>query len=165
MNMYQIDNIDAQIVNLLNEDGRMSCAEIARRIGGVSQRMVSYRMDRMIAEGLISITSVINPKLLGYTIVADVWLEVESDSILEVAQKMTEYECITYVACAIGETDVSVQVVGKTTEEIYRFVTEVIGKTPGIRKTTTSIVPLVLKDTHQWQIPGKMSISGETKET
>ncbi|MBN2549447.1 MAG: Lrp/AsnC family transcriptional regulator [Anaerolineales bacterium] len=165
MNMYQIDNIDAQIVNLLNEDGRMSCAEIARRIGAVSQRMVGYRIDRMIAEGLISITSVINPKLLGYTIVADVWLEVESDSILEVAQKMTEYECITYVACSIGETDVSVQVVGKTTEEIYRFVTEVIGKTPGVRKTTTSIVPLVLKDTHQWQIPGNLSISSETKET
>jgi hypothetical protein len=30
---------------------------------------------------------------------------------------------------------------------------EVIGKMPGVRKTTTSIVPLVLKDVYQWQIP------------
>ncbi len=29
----------------------------------------------------------------------------------------------------------------------------VIGKIPGVRKTTTSIVPLVLKDVYQWRIP------------
>ena len=49
--------------------------------------------------------------------------------------------------------DVSIQVVGKDTAEIYRFVTEVIGKMPGVRKTTTSIVPIVLKDVYQWRIP------------
>jgi DNA-binding Lrp family transcriptional regulator len=57
------------------------------------------------------------------------------------------------VACAIGETDVSAQVVAHDTGEIYRFVTEVIGRLPGVRKTTTSIVPLVIKDVYQWRIP------------
>jgi DNA-binding Lrp family transcriptional regulator len=57
------------------------------------------------------------------------------------------------VACSIGETDVSVQVLGKDTTEIYHFITEVIGKIPGVRKTTTSIVPIVLKDVYQWRIP------------
>jgi Lrp/AsnC family transcriptional regulator for asnA, asnC and gidA len=151
--MYHIDKTDARIINLLVEDGRMSCALIARRIGNISERAVRYRMERMIEEGLIQILAVANPKLLGYTVVADVWLEVDSDAILEVARKMTVYEFVSYVACAIGETDVSVQVLGHSTDEIYRFVTEVIGKTPGVRKTTTSIVPLVLKDTHQWRIP------------
>ena len=66
---------------------------------------------------------------------------------------MAEYGSVSYVACAIGETDVSVQVLGHNTDEIYRFITEVIGKTPGVIKTTTSIVPLVLKDTHQWRVP------------
>jgi len=31
----------------------------------------------------------------------------------EVARKMTEHECVSYVACAIGETDVSVQMLGR----------------------------------------------------
>jgi Lrp/AsnC family transcriptional regulator, regulator for asnA, asnC and gidA len=151
--MYNIDKFDAQIINLLVDNGRASCAEIARRIDGISERTVRYRMDRMIEEGLIQIATVVNTKLLGYSVVADVWLEVDSDSILDVAKKMTQYDCISYVACGIGEPDISVQVLARDNEEVYQFVTEVIGKTPGVRKTTTSIVPLVLKDTHQWHIP------------
>jgi DNA-binding Lrp family transcriptional regulator len=91
-------------------------------------------------------------------VVADVLLEVESDSILEVARKMTEFECVSYVACAIGETDVSVQVVARDTTEVYRLVTEVIGKVPGVRKTITSIVPLILKDVYQWCIPASSCV-------
>jgi Lrp/AsnC family transcriptional regulator, regulator for asnA, asnC and gidA len=152
--MYKIDETDCTIVDLLMEDGRMNAAEIARRSGrGLTERAIRYRINRMQAEGVIQVTAVINPKLVGYTTVADVWLQVESDAILEVARKMAEYECVSYVACAIGETDVSVQVLGHSTDEIYRFVTEVIGKTPGVIKTTTSIVPLVLKDSHQWRVP------------
>jgi DNA-binding Lrp family transcriptional regulator len=60
---------------------------------------------------------------------------------------------VSYVAYAIGETDVSVQLIARSNEEVYRFVTQVIGKTPGVRKTVTSIVPSVLKDVYQWSIP------------
>jgi Lrp/AsnC family transcriptional regulator for asnA, asnC and gidA len=151
--MYEIDRTDIQIVNLLMDDGRMPASEIARRVGGISERAVRYRIERMVQTGLIQVTAVVNPKALGRTVVADVWLEVESTSILDVARKMTEFENISYVACAIGETDVSVQVLARDTAEVYRFVTEVIGKVPGVRKTTTSIVPLVLKDVYQWRIP------------
>jgi DNA-binding Lrp family transcriptional regulator len=86
-------------------------------------------------------------------VVADVWLEVESDAILDVAHKLAAFENVTYVACSIGEDDISIQVLGRDTTEVYRFVTEVIGKVAGVRKTTTSIVPLVLKDVFQWRIP------------
>jgi Lrp/AsnC family transcriptional regulator for asnA, asnC and gidA len=80
-------------------------------------------------------------------------MEVESDRILEVAKKMAEFDNVSYVACGIGQTDVSIQIVAKDTAEIYHFVTEVIRKVPGVRKTTTSIVPLILKDVYQWRIP------------
>jgi len=151
--MYEIDKTDIKIINLLMEDGRMPAAEIARRIGGISERVVRYRVDRIVAEGFIQISAITNPKALGYMVTADVFLEVDSDSILDVAKKVAEYDCVSYVACSIGETDISVQIVGHDTTEVYRFVTEVIGKTPGVRKTTTSIVPLVLKDVYQWRIP------------
>jgi Lrp/AsnC family transcriptional regulator for asnA, asnC and gidA len=151
--MYKIDNIDLEIVNLLMEDGRMHAAEVARRIGNISERAVRYRIDRMLENNVVRISAIVNPKGIGMNVVADVWLEVESDSILEVAKKMADFENISYVACSIGETDVSVQVQAHDTAEVYRFVTEVIGKVPGVRKTTTSIVPLVLKDVYQWRIP------------
>lgn len=159
--MYETDKIDAHIVDLLMEDGRMPAAMIARRINGITERVVRYRIDRMVSEGVIEIRPVVKPKSFGLTTVADVLLEVDADSIRDVARKASEYENVSYVACSIGETDVSVQVVAKDTAEVYQFVTEVIGKIPGVRKTTTSIVPIVVKDVYQWRIPPSI-LSGNT---
>jgi Lrp/AsnC family transcriptional regulator for asnA, asnC and gidA len=161
--MYEIDKIDVKIVNFLLENGRMKSSEIARNIGDISERAVRYRIDRMIEEGVIYVTAIVSPKAFGLNTFADVWLEVESDKILEVANKMAEFENVSYVACAIGETDVSIQVVAEDTAEIYRFVTEVVRKVPGVRKTVTSIVPIVLKDIYQWRVPGSVAESTNKK--
>lgn len=163
--MYEIDKTDVRIVNLLLEDGRMSASEIARRLGDISERAVRYRIDKMIAEGVIQISAVVHPQALGLTTTADVWMEVESDQILEVARKMAEFDNVSYVACGIGESDVSIQVIARDTAEIYRFVTEVVRKTPGVRKTTTSIVPIVLKDVYQWRVPARIVRDAADDET
>jgi Lrp/AsnC family transcriptional regulator, regulator for asnA, asnC and gidA len=155
--MYEPDKVDARIVELLMEDGRMPAAVIARRVGGnITERVIRYRIDRMINEGVIRIWPVVNTEAFGLDTRADVVIEVEADAIQAVASKVAEYDNVTYVACSIGETDVSLQVVAKDTAEIYRFVTEVIGKLPGVRKTTTSIVPVVVKDVYQWRIPERL---------
>ena len=154
--MYNFDKIDIKIVNLLLEDGRMSASEIARRIGNISERSARYRIERMVNEGVMRISAVAKPQAFGLTTIADVWMEVESDQILAVAKRMAEFDNISYVACGIGESDVSIQIVAKDTTEIYHFVTEVVRKVPGVRKTTTSIVPLILKDVYQWRIPERI---------
>jgi Lrp/AsnC family transcriptional regulator for asnA, asnC and gidA len=165
INMYEFDKLDVKIVNLLLEDGRMSASELARRIGDITERTIRYRIERMIEEDVIRISAVIRPEAFGLTIKADVWLEVESDMILDVAKKMAEFDNVTYVACAIGQNDISIQVVAKDTAEIYHFVTEVIRKVPGVRKTVTSIVPLVLKDVYQWRVPENIFHEISEKET
>ena len=154
--MYEIDKTDYDIVALLMEDGRMSASEIARRIGDVTERTVRYRIERMVENKLMRVSAIINPQVMGFDIVADVFLEVESDLITEVAEAVAQFENVSYVACSIGETDVSVQVVAQDTAEVYRFVTEVIRKIPGVRKTTTSIVPLIVKDVYQWRVPASL---------
>lgn len=158
--MYEIDNIDSKIVNLLLEDGRLPASEISRRLGKISERAVRYRIDRMVAEGVIRISAIVNPQAFGMTTIADVWLEVESDQILVVAKKMAEFSNVSYVACAIGENDVSIQIVAKDTADVYRFVTEVVRKVPGVIKTTTSIVPIILKDVYQWRVPEELPAKG-----
>ena len=162
--MYNFDKIDIKIVNLLLEDGRMPASEIARRIGDISERAVRYRIDRMVNEGAIHISAVARPQAFGLTTIADIWMEVESDRILEVAKKMAEFDNVSYVACGIGESDVSIQIVAKDTAEIYHFVTEVVRKVPGVRKTTTSIVPLILKDVYQWRVPERIMQAISEKE-
>ncbi|OGO26892.1 MAG: hypothetical protein A2W33_04660 [Chloroflexi bacterium RBG_16_52_11] len=151
--MYKIDKIDCEIVNVLMKDGRTPASDIARILGNVSERAVRYRIERMIAEDVIRISAIPNPNVLGYSIVADVFIEVETSLILEVANTLATYEFIRYVACSIGESDISVQVVAHDADEVYAISTGVIGKIPGVRKTTTSIVPLTLKDIHEWRIP------------
>jgi Lrp/AsnC family transcriptional regulator for asnA, asnC and gidA len=154
--MYRIDKIDIQIVDLLMTDGRLSASEIARKIGKISERVVRYRLERMVTEGVIRICAIPDPKALGFTVVADVFIEADASMIQEVADKLVTYEFISYVACSIGENDISVQVVAHNSDEVYRFATDVIGKIPGVRKTTTSIVPITLKDVYDWKIPASV---------
>jgi len=163
--MYNFDKVDVKIINMLLEDGRMPASEIARRVRNISERVVRYRIGRMINDGVIQVSAVVNPDAFGLTIKADVWLEVESDQILDVARKMATFENITYVACGIGQNDISIQLVAKDTAEIYYFVTEVVRKVPGVRKTTTSIVPVVLKDVYQWRVPERIVKEINSNET
>ncbi len=151
--MSKIDKYDLAIVNLLMEDGRMPCVEIARRLGALSERSVRYRLERLLKEGIIRIGAVANPQALGFTVIADVFIEVEPSLIMEVAHRLVDYDCVRYVACSTGERDISVQVIASTNAEVYAFVTEVIARLPGVRKTTTSIVPVTLKDVYDWRIP------------
>lgn len=155
--MYEFDKIDIKIVNLLLEDGRMSASEMSRRMGKITERTIRYRIERMIKDQVIQISAVVSPEALGLTIKADVWLEVESDLILEVAKKIAAFENVTYVACGIGQNDISIQIVAKDTAEIYYFVTEVVRKVTGVRKTTTSIVPIIIKDVYQWRVPERIA--------
>lgn len=135
------------------KDGRMSASEIAREIGDLSERSVRYRIQRMVDEGLIKVSAIVNPKAFGFDVVADVWVDVESSYVSDVAKKLVQFACVSYVATAIGEKDISVQIYARDNNEVYQFVTEVIGHLKGVRKTVTSIVPNVLKDVYNWSLP------------
>ncbi len=152
--MLKIDETDREIVNLLMEDGRMNAAEMARRLGeGISERAIRYRIHRMLEEGIIRISAIANPRALGFLVVADVFIEVEPGQTTQVARRLAEHESISYVACSIGERDISVQVIARDNAEVYEVTTNFIGCLAGVRKVTTSIVPLTLKDVYQWRIP------------
>ncbi len=155
---YKIDRIDQTIVHLLIEDGRMPSSEIARRLGNVSERSVRYRIDRLIQQGVIRVSAIVNPKAVGLPVKADIFVQVEPGHVPEVARKMTEFECVSYVACSTGDRDLSIQVYARDNEELYRFVTEVIGNVPGVRKTSTMLLPLVLKDVYDWHIPDSVCV-------
>lgn len=151
--MSKIDEIDKKISDLLIEDGRMTCVEISRRIGNITERAVRYRIDRLIKKGIISIRGNVNALNLGFHVFADVFIEVEPGQVIEVARKIADFEQVSYVACATGERDISVQIFAKDNTELYTFVTDVISRIPGVRRTHTSFVPVIIKDDHRFPIP------------
>lgn len=147
----KLDQLDKEIIDLLTKDGRMSCAEIAREIGTVSERSVRYRLEKLIEENIIRVNAIPVPQALDYSVVADVFIEVETGQVLDIARRIASYDLVSYVACSTGESDISIQIIAPNNRELYEFVTEVLGKIPGVRKTTTSMVPFIVKD--NWQIP------------
>jgi len=156
--MIKIDAVDKQISDLLLEDGRMSCAKIASRIGGISERAVRYRINRLIENHVISVRGNVNAEALGFNVCADVFIEVEPASVLEIAKKLAEYEEVSYIAYSTGDTDISIQVFAHNNSELFSFVTEVVGKIPGVRKTHISFVPIKIKDDHVWTIPSSIIV-------
>jgi len=156
--MIKIDAVDKQISDLLLEDGRMSCAKIASRIGGISERAVRYRINRLIENHVISVRGNVNAEALGLNVCADVFIEVEPASVLEIAKKLAEYEEVSYIAYSTGDTDISIQVFAHNNSELFSFVTEVVGKIPGVRKTHISFVPIKIKDDHVWTIPSSIIV-------
>lgn len=148
--MTKLDSIDWEIIALLNKDGRMSSAEIARQLDDVSARTIKNRIDALVEKGIINIRSIINPKSIGYSVLADVFIETEPGQLREVAKQLAEFHEVSYVVCATGDTDIIVSVRSRTIEELYSFITEVIGKVPGVRHTHTYLLPLILKDNMTW---------------
>jgi Lrp/AsnC family transcriptional regulator for asnA, asnC and gidA len=84
---------------------------------------------------------------------ADVYIEVEPGRVREVAYQAAEFPQSSYVACATGESDVSISLRARSIEELFDFVTEKLSKIPGVRRTQTHILPLKIKDLDTWLPP------------
>jgi Lrp/AsnC family transcriptional regulator for asnA, asnC and gidA len=151
--MDKLDQIDWEIITLLNEDGRMPSAEIARRLGDVSARTITNRIEALTTKGIITIRAIVNPETVGFGVLADVFIEVEPGRVREVAEKVAEFSQVSYVACATGDTDISISVRARSIEELFDFVTENLGKIPGVRRTQTYLLPIKLKDLDTWLPP------------
>jgi Lrp/AsnC family transcriptional regulator for asnA, asnC and gidA len=155
---HKLDTTDRQIIQLLLKDGRMSNAEIARQIKGGSERLVRYRIDRLRKEKIIQISAIVNPIAIGFSLIADVWVEVEAGQAVKVAKKLAELDRARYVSFSTGGMkDVTVQIVAHDLEEMYEYITEVIGNLPGVQKTQTMLIPGVLKDVGDWMPPESLS--------
>ena len=157
-----IDETDAAIVELLQEDGRMSAVEIASHLEGVTPRVVRHRIKKLVREGIISITAVVEPKVLGYAVKADIMIEARLGEILAIARRLAELELVTYVALATGESDISIQVVARSAEDLYDMVQGPVHEMPGVTRTRTYLLPRQLKFTYDWKVPREVYQEAES---
>jgi Lrp/AsnC family transcriptional regulator for asnA, asnC and gidA len=150
---HKLDKIDEDIICLLQEDGRMPSAEIARQIGGaVTERIVRFRIMKLCEDGVIHISAFVDPEKIGFPVLADVWISVENVNIMEVAHSLAALDQVSYVACSTGEWDISIQVYARSNLELHTFVTETVLKVPGVKKANFVVLPIVLKDLYAWRV-------------
>ncbi len=144
-NELKVDDIDLQIIDALVENGEMSCSQIAQQIGGITERSVRYRKESLLKKKAMRIIAIPDPLSLGFEVTADVLIETEPGYVFKVAKELVKHDCVVYVGCSTGG-DVSIEIVLRDIAEFSEFIAEVVGTISGVRKITTSIVPIVFKE-------------------
>lgn len=147
-----IDDIDHAIITSLQRDSRTPSAEIARRVG-VAERTVRARIDRLIQDEVIRLVALVSPQALGYTVTADVFLEVELGRVQQVAEHVSKFPEVAYVGLTTGDRDISLQLYAKSVDALYSIVTERLNRIPGVLRARTFVIPRIIKSIDDWSIP------------
>jgi Lrp/AsnC family transcriptional regulator for asnA, asnC and gidA len=133
-----MDELDAKIIEILQEDGRASNAGIARRVG-VSEGTVRRRLKRLVQEEFIQVVALLDPSKMGYESQALVGVQVDPDKIDRVADAMAELSEISWVAVTTGSYDVFAWATLQSAEALGIFLRTKVGIIPGVRRTETFV--------------------------
>jgi len=137
---YTVDDLDREIIRHLTEDGRLSAAEIAGRIGSVSERTIRNRIASLLQAKMIVIGAIPDPVALGRDVQVELLIEVEPGMLEEVAFQLGEYEEIGYLAATSGTANLSASLFVADHAALLDFIDQELGKLPGVKRVTNSVV-------------------------
>lgn len=153
--MHKLDIIDRKLVGLLQQDGRLTNAEIAERIG-LSQSACHRRVKRLEETGVISgYGAFVDRKRVGLNVMGYIFVKMEShaESLLDVFIRGVE-EMDEIVAChAIsGGGDYLLTVVAADMDAYADFALKKLAKLPGIKDSESNFVLSTIKLDPAWSI-------------
>jgi Lrp/AsnC family transcriptional regulator for asnA, asnC and gidA len=140
MQRFELDDLDRTVIAMLTEDGRLSAAEIASRIGNVSERTIRNRITALLQSRMIVISAFPDPTSMGREVQADVMIEVEPGMLDSVAVDLGEYEEVGYLAATAGRFALSAAVFVTSHSELLDFCENTIGKLPGVRRVEPWVI-------------------------
>ncbi len=144
-----LDRFDRAILAVLAEDGRISIADLGRRIG-LSKSPTQARLRRLEAEGIITgYRALIDPIRLGLDHVA--FVEVRLDDTREAAlaefnaavARVGEIEQVHLIA---GNFDYLMKVRTRSMADYRRVLAEVISTLPHVSSTSTYVAMQAVKE-------------------
>lgn len=146
--MTEIDLIDRCLIALLQVDGRLTHAEIARRLG-IPEPTVRRRMKRLIDEGVMQIVAVPNPHKIGFGIHAIIGARVFPGRANDVVAALATLRQVRYVGVTAGANDVVIEALFRNNDDFRSFLTETLGQIDGLQSTDTSYVLEVAKRSYK----------------
>jgi Lrp/AsnC family transcriptional regulator, regulator for asnA, asnC and gidA len=147
-----LDALDRRIIDQLQEDGRRSNVAIARELG-VTETTIRHRIDRLITNGFIRIAAVIDPRKTPYLTDAMIWIRLERGRSQEAAAHLATLANVVYVAFTAGRYDMLVEALFESDEQLFEFLTETLGKIPGVLQSETYHVLQTVKINYDWKLP------------
>jgi Lrp/AsnC family leucine-responsive transcriptional regulator len=153
--MFDFDDIDAQILEALQQNGRVPQVEIARTVG-LAPSAVLERMRKLEARGVIrGYSTMIDPKAAGLGLLAFIAVRTaeapeEEDAVAVTLAEVPEVLEVHHVA---GDDCFLVKVRARDAEHLGELLKTRIGRIRGVRSTRTTIVLGTIKETQKLPLP------------
>lgn len=147
-----MDKKEEQILQVLQQNGRISNVELARTVELAPSAMLE-RVKKLEERGLIKgYTALLDPQALGLGLVAFIFVRVddindEPGEADRTATGLSELSCVLELHHLAGDDCLLVKVRARDTDDLYRILKEEFGKFRGIRTTRTTIVLKTVKET------------------
>lgn len=136
----QLDNVDVQIIEMLQQDGRMLYKDIAKKVG-VSLPTVRTRTKKLVELGVIKKFTVIvdADKILG-KVRAVVLLQVTPSKVEEVMGKLAAFKEVREVYKTTGSSPLALKVEARDLDELGQLVSNKLGGIEGISSASSFTV-------------------------
>ena len=138
--MDMLDATDIQILKLLQEDGRISNAELAQRVG-LAPPTVLRRVKLLEDRGYIrGYAALVDPLSIGLTVTAFIFVETTAGcDLIELGDFLIGLPGVQEVHRVIGEWCFLLKVRTQTTQTLEGLIYKELRKHPNIRGTFTTL--------------------------
>lgn len=133
----KIDDLDLDIINLLERDGRFHNTELAKRLNS-SEATIRKRIKRLIDEGFIKVMAVRNRSKLGYWTDGNIRLKVDTKKTREIIEALRHLNGLWYIAHLTGAADFDLEFSVRAPDELKGLL-EKINDIDGVMQTEVSI--------------------------
>lgn len=145
-----MDELDYEILNALQEDGRTPFTQIAKK-AGVAESTIRSRYASLVESGIVQTIAVIDPFAVGYNAPALIGIHVDPGSIYSVAEALENLPEVSYLVLTLGGYDLVLEVFCRDREHLTAFITSRIQNIPGVRSTETLVIGNIFKLSFFWR--------------
>ena len=140
-----LDEVDLQIINLLQENSRLSFNKIASKLGisvGTAYNRVKSLEDRGVLKGY---TAIMDPAKVGYSLTAIILIQAEGQHLLDVEKEVAKMSNVVSVYDITGDFDVAVIARFRDRTGLNVFIKDLLAMSY-VKRTVTNVVLNVVKE-------------------
>jgi DNA-binding Lrp family transcriptional regulator len=131
------DAIDDAIVGMIAYGEQPSTREIARTLG-LSESAITRRLAKLMAAGAIAEHTILHPEQLGFPLAVHFLFRVDPRRLEATIRDLVALPELTYVTLIAGESDLAATGHFRSDQHLVAFLTEALGKIPGIERRRVS---------------------------
>jgi Lrp/AsnC family transcriptional regulator, regulator for asnA, asnC and gidA len=132
-----IDDMDAKIIALLEQNGRIPNTELAKKLN-ISETTARKRIKRLIDSNLIKIVAIRNRTELGYGTNGNIRITADTKRTKAIARKLSKMDEIWYIAQLAGSDDFDLEFSVRSQYDLLLLLDK-INKIDGVISTRPSI--------------------------